>query len=77
MPVKYVSVKAVPGRLAFTAPRGGASIPHDTFVEVEETNYIRRLIDFHGDLVEQPVAPVASAKTKKAAKPDEGEGSVL
>lgn len=75
MPAKYVSVKAVPGRLAFTAPRGGASIPHDTYVEVEETKYIRRLIDFHGDLEEQPVAVVS--KAKKTAKPDEGSSTVL
>ncbi len=75
MPVKYVSVKAVPGRLAFTAPRGGASIPHDTYVEVEETAYIRRLRDFHGDIVEEPSAPVA--KKQKPAKPDEGSSTVL
>jgi hypothetical protein len=76
MPVKYVSVKAVPGRLAFTAPRGGASIPHDRYVEVEETKYIRRLIDFHGDIVEEPAAPTSKPK-QKPAKPDEGSSTVL
>lgn len=45
-----IKVRAVPGRLAYDKPRGGKRISNDEFVAVEDTPYVRRLIDFHGDL---------------------------
>lgn len=61
--MQKVSVKAVEGRLAFTASRGGAKIPHDKYVEVDETEWIKRLRDVHGDIVQEV------AKTEPLPKP--------
>ena len=66
--MSYVKVKTAEGRIAYDAPRGGKKIPNDKFVQVRETTYIRRLIDFHGDLIEEGGK---SAKKKAAEhKPD-------
>lgn len=46
-----ISVKAVEGRVAFSAPRGGTQIPNDRFVKVQDTPWVRRLIEVHGDVV--------------------------
>lgn len=54
--MNYLSVKAVPGRVARTAPNG-EMIPHDRFVKVPDTAYIRRLLDHHGDIILQPKSP--------------------
>lgn len=57
-----ISVKAVEGRIARTAP-DGIFIPHDEYVEVVDTKYIRRLLEVHGDIVLKPAkqaAPVSS-----------------
>lgn len=54
-----ISVKAVEGRVAFDAPRNGKQIPTDKFVTVQDTPWVRRLIEVHGDVV---------VETKKAAK---------
>jgi len=63
-----ISVKTKKGRVAFSASRGGVRIPDDKFVEVEQTPYINRLIDYHGDL-EVEKAPAAKADAKPAPAP--------
>lgn len=47
MPMIYVRAK--PGVIARMSPRGPV-IPHDKYVPVEDTAYIRRLLDHHGDI---------------------------
>jgi hypothetical protein len=69
--MRYINVKTVAGRVAFDSPRGGKRIPTDKFVSVPETNYIRRLIDIHGDLTEEggkakPATPAPAAKPPSA-----------
>jgi hypothetical protein len=63
-----IRVKAVEGRTAFTAPRGGKLIPHDHFIDVERTPWIDRLLNHHRDIEAEPVkasrAPVASEPPK-------------
>ena len=59
---KNIQVKTAEGRVAYDAPRGGKPIPSDRFVTVRESSYIRRLIDFHGDLIEE------GGKSKKHTK---------
>ena len=66
--MSLISVKTKKGRIAYTAARGGTRIPDDKFVEVEHTNYIKRLIDYHGDL-EVEKAPAAKADAKPAPAP--------
>lgn len=66
-----ISVRAKKGVTAYTAPRGGLKIPSDAFMQVEETPYIRRLINVWGDVevekgVEDSAAPTP-AKTASAA----------
>lgn len=66
----YVSVKTKPGRVAFSAPRGGDAIPHDRYVPVERTPWIERLISVHGDIEVEPAtrnAPAAPSSEKKPA----------
>lgn len=55
---KYIKVKAAEGRVARDGPNG-RYIPADKFMEVQETAYIRRLIDVHGDLIEETAASSA------------------
>ena len=59
MPMIYVRAKQ--GRVAYDAPRRGKIIPQDRFVPVPDTPFIRRLIDFHGDLEAQAAKPKAPA----------------
>lgn len=66
--MSLIYVKTKKGRVAFSAPRGGVRIPDDKFVEVEQTNYINRLIDYHGDL-EVEKAPAAKDAPKTAPAP--------
>jgi hypothetical protein len=59
MPLIYVKTKE--GRVAFTAAKGGQRIPSDRAIPVEDTAWVRRLAEVHGD-IEIQAAP--------AAKPD-------
>lgn len=64
MSSKLIKVRAVPGRIAFTAARGGKQIPSDgDGINVERTAWIDRLIRVHGDI--EVVEPV-KAKPKDA-----------
>lgn len=63
-----ISVKAVKGRVARTSPNG-PMIPHDHYMMVEDTKYIRRLLDFHKDITLEP------AKVKSEAEPRESTGN--
>lgn len=63
----FISVKAAPGRVAFSAPRGGERIPNDRFVLVENTPWVARLIEHHGDLIAEPKAEEKSSKADKNA----------
>lgn len=45
-----LKVRALPGRVAFDAPRGGKRIPSDAFVPVKDTPHIRRLVNHWGDI---------------------------
>jgi hypothetical protein len=55
--MEKISVKAVKGRKAFTAPRGGVSIPHDRYITVDKSPYIDRLLNHHGDIALEPSKP--------------------
>jgi len=59
-----IKVKAVPGRVARTS-RYGDFIPSDQFVSVERSPYINRLLNVHGDIVEEPAKPVAKPAASK------------
>ena len=62
-----IKVKAVEGRVARTS-RNGEFIPSDRYVRVEETPYIKRLRDVHGDIVQEPVVVAAAPATPKPQK---------
>lgn len=65
---QIIRVKAAPGRVAFSAPRGGRRIPEDAAIAIPLTPWVQSLIDNHGDVIvvgDEP-APEAPA-TKKAA----------
>lgn len=65
-----ISVKTKPGRVAYTAPKGGERISNVSFVAVEKTPWIVRLIEHHGDLeVESAKAPAAKPDSKPAPAP--------
>lgn len=65
MSSKLIKVRAVPGRIAYTAARGGKLIPSDgDGINVERTAWIERLIRVHGDI--EVVEPV-KAKAKDPA----------
>jgi len=64
MPTKTVRVKAKPGRVARTAPRGQL-IPEDRFVSVPWTAYMDRLVNVHKDVIVEDAKPAAVA-TKPA-----------
>lgn len=42
-----LKVRTRPGRRAFYE---GRVIPHDKYIEVADTAYVRRLINYHGDI---------------------------
>lgn len=54
---RHVTVRALPGRVANTAPRGGKPIPEDRWITVQRTPWIDRLIEHHGDLEVKPEEP--------------------
>lgn len=60
-------VRCLPDRVANTAPSGGKPIPHDRFVPVPDTPWIRRLIEVHGDIEVQANPPLSVV----APSPDE------
>lgn len=64
-----ISVRAKKGITAYTAARGGVRIPSDNFIQVEETPYISRLVNFWQDLEveKQSDAKPAKADTVPAA----------
>ena len=66
--MKIIAVKALPGRVAFTAPRGGERIPHDVFKTVEHTAWIEALLTKHGDIVRKEDDVAAPTKADKTAK---------
>lgn len=68
--MEKISVKAVEGRQAFTAARGGVKIPHDNYIEVDKTPWIMRLLQKHGDITAKDDK---SSSSKKTAKPAEQE----
>jgi hypothetical protein len=69
--MEKVKVKAVEGRVAFTAPRGGVRIPTDDYVLTNRTAWIDRLHDHHGDIIfEADEAPVIQDKPAKKAATD-------
>ena len=65
---KTVSVKAVEGRIARSAP-DGPFIPHNEFVTVAHTHYVDRLINVHGDVIVEPEAKAKPAIAEPDAKP--------
>lgn len=62
-----VKIKAKPDRVARVSPRG-SFIPSDRFIPVEETPYIRRLINVHKDVIVEPKKPVVTAAPKPETK---------
>lgn len=67
-----VNVKTAAGRIARTAARGGL-VPHDRYIPVVLTDYVRRRIQ-DGDLLVEPVplvAPVVLPPAEPAASADE------
>lgn len=65
---KYIRVKAVEGRVARDGPKG-RYIPTDAFMEVQETRYIRRLIDVQGDLIEEGAASQPPNQQQQPVQP--------
>lgn len=58
-----ISVRALPDRVVYDAPRGGKKVAPDAFVMVPDTPYIRRLINHWGDLeleAKKPATPVGA-----------------
>jgi hypothetical protein len=65
-----ILVKAKPGRVAYSAVKGGALIPEDRFIPVNDGNWIRRLAEVHGDIEIKSVAeasPVPSVSKKSTS----------
>lgn len=67
-----IRVKATPGRIAREAPEGHF-IPHDAFVAVQHTPYIERLLNHHGDIMQEPAVKAAPAPTPMPAVPPANE----
>lgn len=65
--VARIKVRAKPGKVAFDQPRYGKRIPHDDFVEVADTPYIRRLAEEHDDIEIQESVPEKKSTAKAAA----------
>lgn len=69
MAVKRIQVRALPGRVAYTAPVGGKIIPEDAEgVQVEHNRWIERLLTIQGDI--EIVKPKVAAK---AVQPTESK----
>lgn len=66
---KTITVRAVKGRIARESAQG-RMIPDDKFIVLTETRYLRRLVDFHGDLEEKQAKSPA-----KSPKGDEKNGN--
>jgi hypothetical protein len=64
---RYVEIKALPGRIAFTDASGAKQVPHDQYIRVERTDYIDRLIKTHGDVEVKPNTQATAQSPKKAA----------
>lgn len=63
-----IYVRTRPGRRAYYE---GKVLPQDKFVPVQDTPYIRRLINHHGDLEQQDggtVKPTATAAPERVTK---------
>jgi hypothetical protein len=68
-----VNVRALPGRIAFSAPKGGFQISNDRFVPVTVTPWVNDLIHKHGDVEVEPDAarqPIFSQPRKAAPSGD-------
>jgi hypothetical protein len=63
-------VKAVQGRVAFTAARGGVKIPADKYIEVDRTPWIDRLLDVHQDIIEEKSSKKQAPKATDGLKAD-------
>lgn len=61
-----VQVKAVEGRVAFTQAVGGKRIPNDHYILTDQTPWIDRLAEVHGDIEIVPVGELENKKGKKA-----------
>lgn len=70
--MNVIRVKAVPGVVARTS-KNGDFIPSDRYVRVDETPYIKRLRDVHGDIVQAPEEVAKAAPVAAAPKPVKGE----
>lgn len=71
-----LSVRALPDRVAYDAPRGGKKIPSDQYVPVPDNAYIRRLINHWGDIevegadsVEPTATPIEVPEKPVEAQP--------
>lgn len=64
-----LSVKAKAGRIAFTEPRNGKQIPHDRYISVDDTPWIRRLLEHHEDITLEPTKASSDTKNASADKP--------
>lgn len=59
---QLIWVRALPDRIAYTAPKGGRRIPSDQYIQVPPGPWITRLLTVHGDIEQKPEtasAPVA------------------
>lgn len=64
-----ISVRTLPGRVAFDAPRGGKPISSTDFTIVADTPYVRRLLDHWGDIELLTNDPQKKAAPPPAAAP--------
>lgn len=66
-----INVKAVEGRVAYTAPRGGKIIPTDRAIPVDATPWIMRLLRVWGDIeiVDEKTAVESAPKILKPEAP--------
>lgn len=66
--MSLISIKAKPGRVAFTAAKRGDRVPTDRYIQVQMTPWINRLLNVHGDIEVEP-APAAKPEAKPEAAP--------
>lgn len=70
--MSMITVRAVSGRVAFDAPKGGARIPHDKYVTILETPWVRALLNKWHDIEREPVkAPQKAVAAPKAPASEE------